>query len=586
VSAFIPGRRVPWLALLVALLVGLPNFWTLPQPPAPMALPLLAEAGPPPTDKARFRYSLSLPFAAGAQELYFISLSPGAQLSLNGHVLFTRKAPDGIFAKARAIPVLLQLPATLLLPGDNEVMLETSGVIRPQRVAPAMFAGPAGGLARWFTLAWLSLEVYPLVVLSAALIFGVVLLALWNVRRNEVAYLAMAGLMLLFASNLLQFLSPTLDLPAWVLVFCNSNILIKIALVPFFLATWFRQPVTRWIWVNIPLSVLLVLVILALPEDFRVRNTELLFLPFLAYSIFCSLAVMLPLAWRRREPDAQALLSILVLTVIISVVDRASHGQEVGAAINFGNGIRGMTPVFVVFGLMMINQCLHGMKALDDATAHLRRELEAAEMLLTESLERRHAEQTQALLLVERERLMRDLHDGLGNRLTAALAQACDAATPPAALEGNLREALSELRLVLTSMDDVGEDLAQGIAGFLPQLQRQLGTQGVTLECDVADLLPVPGLRTGHVQHVLRILQEAAMNAARHSGAKLVRIEAPPDTRRIVVRDRGRGGAVEKPGSLGLRTMQARALAMGATLAIATGAEGTEVTLALPDWLD
>ncbi len=52
------------------------------------------------------------------------------------------------------------------------------------------------------------------------------------------------------------------------------------------------------------------------------------------------------------------------------------------------------------------------------------------------------------------------------------------------------------------------------------------------------------------------------------------------------MRDRGCGGAVEKPGSLGLSTMRARAQALGATLAIISDAEGMDVTLSMPDWLD
>ncbi len=522
-SAFIPRGRVPWAALVVAMVVGFPFFWVLPQPPGPLALPLVVEAAPATPGHALFSYRLSP--AAGQQDLYFLSVSPGAQLSLNGQVLFTRKAPDGAFAMARAIPVLVSLPAALLQPGDNLVALETSGFIRPQTLAPAVFAGPPGALASCFTLAWLALEVFPLIVLSAALFFGIMLLVLWSVRRHEAVYLAMAGLLFIFASNLLRFLSPTIDLPAWVLVFCNASVIMKCGLEPFFLASWFGLPPTRLIRLNIPVSVLLVLVIMALPDEWRVQYVDLLSFPFVLYSIIFSLSLLMPLALHRPEPDARVLLCFAAMTIIAFGIDRAFQGQDVGSALNFGNGMRGMTPVVIVFGFMLVSKWLDGMQALDEANTHLRQELEAAEMLLTQSLGRRHAEEKQALLLVERERLMHDLHDGLGNRLTAALAQACNLATPRAALERNLREALAELRLVLTSMDDVGDDLAQGIAGFLPQLQRQLRAHGVALECDVADLLPLPGLRPEHVQHVLRILQEAALNAARHSGAKLVRIE-------------------------------------------------------------
>ncbi|MBF0334766.1 MAG: hypothetical protein HQL38_12510 [Alphaproteobacteria bacterium] len=51
---------------------------------------------------------------------------------------------------------------------------------------------------------------------------------------------------------------------------------------------------------------------------------------------------------------------------------------------------------------------------------------------------------------------------------------------------------------------------------------------------------------------------------------------------RLSVRDRGRGGAAERPGGHGLRNMRRRAETLGAALTIASDPEGTTVTLDLP----
>ena len=181
---------------------------------------------------------------------------------------------------------------------------------------------------------------------------------------------------------------------------------------------------------------------------------------------------------------------------------------------------------------------------------------------------------------------MRDLHDGVSNRLVSAMASCALNGDAFKEVETTLRGTLGELRLVITSLNDLDGDLAQGIANFLPQLQRQVRPLGVTLECHTADLAPIPWLRPAHVQQILRILQESVMNAAKHSGAKIIRIEAPSqadgEPARIHVRDEGHGGVHERPGSFGLHTMRARAQELGADLHITSGPDGTEVTLCLP----
>ena len=92
----------------------------------------------------------------------------------------------------------------------------------------------------------------------------------------------------------------------------------------------------------------------------------------------------------------------------------------------------------------------------------------------------------------------------------------------------------------------------------------------------------LPWLRPAHVQHVLRIIQEAVLNAARHSGAGRVRVEATAGRARITVRDTGRGGVQARDGSFGLRSMRRRAEELGAGLHIVSDAGGTAVVLDLP----
>ena len=92
----------------------------------------------------------------------------------------------------------------------------------------------------------------------------------------------------------------------------------------------------------------------------------------------------------------------------------------------------------------------------------------------------------------------------------------------------------------------------------------------------------------GMEREILRVAQEAIHNVKKHAGAKHsgVQLEYGPAEIALVVRDDGRGFAVERsrcnrlPGHYGLTGMRERADAIGGTLEVTSGpATGTTVRL-------
>jgi signal transduction histidine kinase len=377
------------------------------------------------------------------------------------------------------------------------------------------------------------------------------------------------------------FLAPDLAVPPSFIRFGNGLGIVQIALLPACVKILLGQRPQRWLWLPMALTVPYA-VNLALPPGLPFRPPLGLILGF---GVAC-LAVATGFAVQafRRTRSTQTVLTLLIcapnlLGVLIFLAGRAVSSESLSA---YGAGGQGVAVALPIIGLYLVFRWASAAKALDRANEHLAEELRRAEAQLTETLTRQHAQAQLMLLQTERERLIHDLHDGVSSQLISAVAACSMGGTAFREVEETLRGTLGELRLVITAMQDFQGELAQAIASFLPQLQRQVRPLGVTLICDVADLPPMPGLRPVQVQHVLRILQEAVTNAARHSGASEVWIEAAPDVPRITVRDAGRGGAREQGGSFGLRSMQRRAAELGAELRITSGARGTEIVLCLP----
>lgn len=195
------------------------------------------------------------------------------------------------------------------------------------------------------------------------------------------------------------------------------------------------------------------------------------------------------------------------------------------------------------------------------------------------------------LLALERERIMREMHDGVGGHLVRTLSMLEGRGASREELADQLREALADMRLVIDSLDPSADDLATRLGMLRTRLERILERQHVTLVWRTEALPPLPGLGAEASLHVLRIVQEAVTNVLRHAKASRLilssRLAPGPDGVPGVlleVLDDGVGLAVAPAGGRGIANMRRRADLLGAELAItAAGPEGgTRVGLWLP----
>ena len=190
----------------------------------------------------------------------------------------------------------------------------------------------------------------------------------------------------------------------------------------------------------------------------------------------------------------------------------------------------------------------------------------------------------------ERRRIARELHDEIGQGLTAALLQleAAMKVAPPAlapklsgAME-SVRGSLEEARAVASRLrPEALDDL--GLVRALRSLGNRLADQtGLDIQLDLRDGLPKLPEEDEIV--VYRVAQEALTNVLRHAGATRVHICLEPvdGVVRLSVADDGVGldGA---PLGGGMRGMRERALLIGASLEIQPNEPGgLAVTLDVP----
>ncbi len=245
----------------------------------------------------------------------------------------------------------------------------------------------------------------------------------------------------------------------------------------------------------------------------------------------------------------------------------------------------GFTLVLIVYALISGDYIIRTLNRAENVNLELEQRIQSKSTELQDSyLQLRKTEMAGALSsarLQERERLLRDMHDGLGAHLMTALRGVERSALNRDQIAQSLQDGIDELRMMMDSAD-MGADLSAALAAWRNRWDNRLGAAGVQLHWKLDDALDTIALDSDALLQIMRILQEAATNVVKHSGAHHLQLQASLATEPgqtsllIVLSDDGRGLPADatQPHQRGLRNMGHRAGQIGAALEISNGGHG------------
>jgi len=187
----------------------------------------------------------------------------------------------------------------------------------------------------------------------------------------------------------------------------------------------------------------------------------------------------------------------------------------------------------------------------------------------------------------ERSRIAREIHDSLGQALTALKLQLVAAQDVAATETPALSARLAETALMV---DDLVKSVRRIATELRPPILDQLGLPAAVewlaqdfarrtgIRCQTS-IHPTDGAITNELATALfRIVQEALTNALRHAGARRVDIELGVKSGCVMVEINDDGTGITEagmgPGSLGILGMRERAAALGGVLEVAPRSNG------------
>ena len=296
-------------------------------------------------------------------------------------------------------------------------------------------------------------------------------------------------------------------------------------------------------------------------------------------------AMAISLLWRRTRP-VEVLASLIVLALVgelffvgppgsltqvlillTATYSVGAHADGRRGFVGLGVGVVGVTALAIVFDpsdivfpvvFFVVTPWMFG-RVLRNTLLTARELAERAELA-------EHAREEEELraVMVERNRVARELHDVLAHNLSVVVVQAGAArriverdperaAEVAALIELTGREALAELRHLFGPLrrEDGGAPTEQPGLGDLERLVARVQHAGLPVDLRI-DGEPVP-LPAGVDLTAYRLVQESLTNALKHAGADsaTVRLSYEPNELAISVEDDGEGLSPERLSNLG-----------------------------------
>ena len=585
-----PGFREPSLTMDSR---ALPDTWQPVELPLALPIALLRQADGRESISATrttwLRVSVrGLPVTAGPLALYGVRIKTDGTIAVYADGRLVHRAQEhGPLWNSTRTPLWVVLEKTPDAAPLNEILIRLEHTKNAQVAISSLWLGPVEALKdRYGTREWLQQDL-PAMLSAAFMAVGVFALFVWFKRRHETGYLLFFNLA---TTSFLRSLHFYVGFPvandwfAWLTV---NALFWLVAVVHFALRQLHGRPLK---WLTYAVVVWTVLIgVLTLPGLAILKNTPQVtpLIYIVAAVMGCAVALVGGVSAWRRSNEGRLVAVGIGMCVLLGVSDWllqnnfvSPEGWYLGAYTN--------AVTFIVFGALMYRRYVNAIAEVELVNASLAERLQVREAELELSHRRLREVEMLQTISDERQRLMQDMHDGLGSSLISAIRSVEGGGMSDDKVSQMLKSCLDDLKLTIDSMEPLEDDLLLLLATLRYRLGPRLESSGVALLWEVQEIPPLDWLDPTSALHILRIVQESIANILRHTRATQIRVGTAKEATgvRVTIEDNGQGFDVDKAmseaGGRGMQNQQRRAQVIGGGVSWRSGPQGTLFTLWLP----
>ena len=473
-------------------------------------------------------YRIALPPRVGSEPMALLFSRVGNQVHVQVNGSTVRRwgvqgEPEFDAAKSALMVVL---PAALLnADRTNELRVEVT--IQPQRLGglSVLRYGPDSAIEELYDeqRRWRD---FPMVIYAASLVgMGALTAVLWW-RQRDALYGWFSLAAFLGVVRIVDRVWPDVPVPwpLWgiVVAVCFASHIALICRVTLLAL----GPVQRWLNRAIDAVIMLASVLSIL--SFALGQPLLL---TLALATLVPLGLTLLAVITRESLSRRSKKAWLLAAAVASALAAGVH-DLVLIRIGQASGLRTTLSQDALFAFVLIMAGLlaerysRSVADYHALNADLARRVDERERQLHDAFDLLRAQQHEQAVSTERQRIMREIHDGVGSQLVGLLNMVARPGADPVVLQEQVQIALDEMRMAVDSLQPMHDDFVSVLAMLRYRLQPRLQAAGIEVVWDVAELPPLRQLSPQAVLQVQRILLEAFTNVLKHAHASQVIVQA------------------------------------------------------------
>jgi signal transduction histidine kinase len=529
--------------------------------------------------------------------LYVPYLHHGARVWLNGQLMAFLPDANGEREVRWERPLLWQITPSMLQQGANELAFEMHPgrdmhVVRMARIE----VGDWMALDHKRNVREFLVQGVPQQAVLMCGFMSIFLAMVWLMRPRETLYALLSGALALWGLRTATFLVESLPHDAWVVWRSTYHWATGgfIIVLTWFACRFAQRPVGRWRWWTLawwfggPLLLMLGGVAW---EPFVNRYWTL------GLAVIGLFGVSQFFVALRRGADAGTwlLTGAVVVAFVAGVHDFLMAGWPQALSWLGDDWVsqrlfmlhHAANLMLLCLAAVMTRRFVHTLRELGAMNKTLEIKVRERELALDQVFREKAQLMVANATEEERQRIVLDMHDGLGSRLFTTLTRIERGAADTAEMSRSLRACIDDMRLLIDALAPGPQELSAAFASFRYRWDENLLALRIEPRWDMADAVLAQPLGPHQVMQILQVLQEALTNVIKHAGASRVGIAAwmePGGGVVFEVVDNGCGmpQGVAHQGRGGL-SMRRRAERLGGAVRVESDGQGTRVVLAVPN---